>query len=155
SFGMMLDGQEETMQTLLEAFPRHAGTEFPELNLVRAMVDLAHGRLDEAAARLAVADARIASVPEAQGRRLRAAVASLNMSLARRRGSVADVMRRAQFLSAPPGGQSNEDIALGSDLRVMALMNLGTVEAWALATPDGARHLQEGAALARRIGRPF
>ena len=52
-------------------------------------------------------------------------------------------------------GQSDEDIALDSDLRAVALMNLGTVEAWSLALPDAERHLQEGAALARQIGRPY
>src|SRR5690242_20367761 len=34
-------------------------------------------------------------------------------------------------------------------------MNLGIVEAWSLALPDAERHLQEGADLARRIGRPY
>jgi LuxR family maltose regulon positive regulatory protein len=52
-------------------------------------------------------------------------------------------------------GPSDEDIALGSDLRALALMNLGTVEAWSRALPEAERHLQEGAALAREIGRPY
>ena len=34
-------------------------------------------------------------------------------------------------------------------------MNLGTVEAWTLALPDAERHLRQGAALAREIGRPY
>ena len=34
-------------------------------------------------------------------------------------------------------------------------MNLGIVEAWSLANRDSERHLQEGADLARRIGRPY
>ncbi len=34
-------------------------------------------------------------------------------------------------------------------------MNLGTVEAWSLGNQDSQRHLQEGADLARRIGRPY
>jgi LuxR family maltose regulon positive regulatory protein len=52
-------------------------------------------------------------------------------------------------------GQSGEDIALDSDLRAVALMNLGTAEAWSLALPDAERHLREGAALARQSGRPY
>ena len=52
-------------------------------------------------------------------------------------------------------GQSDEDIALGSDLRAVALMNLGTAEAWTLGLPDAERHLREGADLAREIGRPY
>jgi LuxR family maltose regulon positive regulatory protein len=34
-------------------------------------------------------------------------------------------------------------------------MNLGTMEAWSLGLPDAERHLREGAALARQIGRPY
>jgi LuxR family maltose regulon positive regulatory protein len=34
-------------------------------------------------------------------------------------------------------------------------MNLGTVEAWSLGLPDAERHLEEGAVLAREIGRPY
>jgi LuxR family maltose regulon positive regulatory protein len=52
-------------------------------------------------------------------------------------------------------GPSDEDIALGSDLRAVALMNLGTAEAWTLGLPDAERHLREGAVLAREIGRPY
>jgi LuxR family transcriptional regulator, maltose regulon positive regulatory protein len=37
----------------------------------------------------------------------------------------------------------------------VALMNLGTVEAWSLALPEAEYHLREGAALARQIGRPY
>src|SRR6202041_1074767 len=59
------------------------------------------------------------------------------------------------FLATPMTGQSDEDIALGSDLRAVALMNLGTVEAWSLALPEAERHLRQGAALAREIGRPY
>ena len=52
-------------------------------------------------------------------------------------------------------GQSDEDIALDRDLRAVALMNLGTAEAWSLGLPDAERHLREGAVLAREIGRPY
>jgi LuxR family maltose regulon positive regulatory protein len=83
------------------------------------------------------------------------AIASLRLGLARRRGHLAGVIEQARFLASPVTGQSDEDIALGSDLRAVALMNLGTLEAWSLGLPDAERHLQEGAALARRIGRPY
>jgi hypothetical protein len=60
------------------------------------------------------------------------AVASLQLSLARRRGHLAGVIEQARFLASPVTGPSDEDIALGSDLRAVALMNLGTAEAWTL-----------------------
>jgi LuxR family transcriptional regulator, maltose regulon positive regulatory protein len=155
SFGMMLNGQEETMQALLDAFPRRPGVEHPELSVVRTMVDVVRGRLGEAAAHLAVADACLESASPDRRRRLRAAIASLRLSLARRRGDLADVVKLAEFLNTPSIGQCDEDIALGSDLRVVALMNLGTVEAWSLGLSDGERHLREGVELARKIGRPY
>jgi LuxR family maltose regulon positive regulatory protein len=83
------------------------------------------------------------------------AIASLKLSLARRRGHLAGVLEQAGFLAAPLTGQSDDDIAPGSDLRAAALMNLGIVEAWSLGVPDGEHHLQEGALLARKIGRPY
>jgi LuxR family transcriptional regulator, maltose regulon positive regulatory protein len=83
------------------------------------------------------------------------AVASLQLSLARRRGHLAGVIEQARFLASPVTGQTDEDIALGSDLRAVALMNLGAVEAWSLALPDAEAHLREGAVLAREIGRPY
>ena len=86
------------------------------------------------------------------------AVASLQLSLARRRGDLAGVIEQARFLASPVTGQSAEDIALGSDVRAVALGNLGTAEAWTLGrpdAPDAERHLREGAVLAREIGRPY
>jgi LuxR family maltose regulon positive regulatory protein len=144
------------MQALVQAFPK--GADHPELALVRAMGDLAQGRLDQAAAHLAVAEAHIQATPPDRQRRLRVAVASLTLSLARRRGHLAGVIEQARFLASPVTGQSDGDIALGSDLRAVALMNLGTAEAWTLGlpdAPDAERHLREGAALAREIGRPY
>ena len=119
------------------------------------MGDLAQGRLDEAAAYLAVAEAYADTAPADRQRRLQVAVASLKLSLARRRGDLAGVIERARFLTSPVTGQSGEDIALDSDLRAVALMNLGTAEAWTLGLPDAERHLREGAVLAREIGRPY
>jgi LuxR family maltose regulon positive regulatory protein len=153
SFSLTLDGQAQTIQALLRAFP--PGADHPELALVRAMGDLAQGRLDEAAAHLAVAETYVKTAPPDRQPRLRVAVASLQLSLARRRGHLAGVIEQARFLASPVTGQSDEDIALGSDLRAVALMNLGTIEAWSLGLEDAERHLQEGAILARQIGRPY
>jgi LuxR family maltose regulon positive regulatory protein len=153
SFSLTLDGQAQTMQALVRAFP--PGADHPELALVRAMGDLAQGRLDEAAAHLAVAEAHVRTTPPDRRRRLQVAVASLNLSLARRRGHLAGVVEQVKFLDSPVTGPSDEDIALGSDLRAVALMNLGTAEAWSLGLPDAERHLREGAVLAREIGRPY
>jgi len=153
SFSLTLDGQTQTIEALLQAFPR--GADHPELAVVHATVDLVQGRLDEAAAHLAVAETYAQTAPPDRQRRLQVAIASLKLSLARRRGHFAGVLEQAKFVASPLGGQSDEDITLGSELRAVALMNLGIVEAWSLGSPDAERHLQEGAVLARRIGRPY
>ena len=153
SFSLTLDGQAQTMQALVRAFP--PGEDHPELALVRAGGDLVQGRLDEAAAHLAVAETYAETAPPDRQRRLRVAIASLKLSLARRRGHLAGVIEQVRFLASPVTGQSDEDIALGRDLRAVALMNLGTAEAWSLGLPDAERHLREGAVLAREIGRPY
>ncbi len=152
SFSLTLDGQAQTMQALVRAFP--PGADHPELALVRAMGDLAQGRLDEAAAHLAIAETYAETAAPDRRHRLRVAIASLKLSLARRRGHLAGVVEQVRFLASPVTGQSGEDIALGSDLRAVALMDLGTAEAWS-GLPDAERHLREGVVLARGIGRPY
>src|SRR5579871_2283444 len=153
SFSLTLDGQAQTMQALVRAFP--PGEYHPELALVRAAGDLVQGRLDESAAHLAVAETYAEGAPPDRRRRLQVAIASLKVSLARRRGNLAGVIEQVRFLDSPVSGPSDEDIVLGSDLRAVALMNLGTAEAWSLGLEDAERHLQEGADLARQIGRPY
>ena len=155
SFGLTLDGHAQTIETLLRVFPPGAVSEGPDLPLARATSDLARGRLDEAAAHLTVAEAAIAATPVDRKYRLQVATAALRLSLARKRGHLAGVVEQVRFLASPVTGESDEDIALDSDLRAVALMNLGTVEAWSLANQDSQRHLRQGADLARRIGRPY
>lgn len=153
AFNLIFDGQAQTMQALLRAFP--PGADHPELALVHAMGDLAEGRLDEAAAHLVVTEKYAETAPPGRQYSLRVAIASLKLSLARRRGHLADVIEQVEFLAHPVTGWSDEDLALGSDLRAVALMNLGTAEAWSLGVPDAERHLREAALLAQRIGRPY
>jgi LuxR family maltose regulon positive regulatory protein len=155
SFGLTLDGQDQTIQTLLRAFPPGAVTEGPDIPLARATSELARGRLDEAAAYLTVAETSIAATPPGRRHRLEVAAAALRLSLARKRGHLAGVVEQVRFLTSPVAGQPDGDITLGSDLRAVALMNLGTAEAWSLGNQDSQRHLREGADLARRIGRPY
>ena len=145
AFGLTMDGQEQTVRALLQAFP--PGADYPELALIRAGRNLAQGRLDEAAAHLTVAEAYAETTPPDRQRRLRIAIASLKLRLATRRGHLADVTEQARFLASPVTGQSEEEIALGNDLRAVALMNLGTVEA-SRGLADAERHLRQGAVLA-------
>jgi len=154
AFSLTLDGQARTIEVLIRSFPPGAAAD-PELALVRAGSDLLQGHLDEAAAHLNVATSYAETTPPERQRRLEMAIASLRLWLARRRGHLAGVVERAGFLASPVAGRCGAEIALANDLRAVALMNLGTVEAWSLALTDAERHLREGAALAREIGRPY
>jgi len=153
AFSLTNDGQAQTIEALLQAFP--PGHNNPELFLVRAGIALLHGRLDEAAAYLGVATVYAGMAPPGRQGRLRMAIAALKLSLGRRRGDLADVTEQARFLTGPLTGGSSDDIAMDGDLRAVALMNLGIVEAWSLGSPDAERHLAEGAALARLLGRHY
>jgi LuxR family maltose regulon positive regulatory protein len=153
SLSLMLDGHTAGIQALLQAFP--PGAEYPELAAVRAGCDIVQGHLSEAAVHLTTAEAYAETVPPGRRRGLRVAIASLKVWLARRRGHLAGVVGQVQFLASPVTGQSEQDIALDGDLRAVALLNLGAIEAWSLGLPDAERHLREGAALARQIGRPY
>jgi LuxR family transcriptional regulator, maltose regulon positive regulatory protein len=155
SFSLTLDGQAQTIQTLLQAFPQGVVTDGPDIPIARATSELARGHLDDAAAHLTVAEASIASAPPDRKHRLDVATAALRLSLARKRGHLAGVIEQVRFLASPITAQSNEGIALDADLRAVALMELGIIEAWSLANTDSEKHLREGAALAREVGRPY
>jgi LuxR family maltose regulon positive regulatory protein len=78
-----------------------------------------------------------------------------HLSLARRRGDFTNVMQQVEVLGRPAEIRSAAEVALGSELRALALMNLGIVEIWSLMVGKAHDHLREGAELARRIGRPY
>jgi LuxR family transcriptional regulator, maltose regulon positive regulatory protein len=154
-FSLTLDGQEGSIAALLRSFPAEASAKHPELALAHAAVQLAQGRLDEAVAQLALAESHLQSVPPARRNRLSVATASLQLALARRSGQFAEVIEQANLLDASIAGGSNQPILMGSELRAVALMNLGIVETWSGQFDAAERHLSEGAALAQTIGRPY
>jgi LuxR family maltose regulon positive regulatory protein len=154
-FSLTLDGQEGTIAALLRSFPAGASADHPELALTHAAVQLEHGRLDEAAAQLALAESHIQNAPPARGRRLAVAIASLRLALARRSGQFTEVIEQVKLLDASIADASNQPSGVGSELRAVALMNLGIVETWSGRFDDAERHLSEGAVLAQAIGRPY
>jgi LuxR family maltose regulon positive regulatory protein len=155
ALSLTLDGQAGTVAALLRSFPARTGEESPELALVYAIADLDQHRLEEAQAHLEIARSYAATTPADHRHRLRMAIASLDLLLARLRGYFDAVFEQVDSLPSPTIGRSNAEIALGSDLRALALLNLGVTEAWSWRLADSERHLREGAALARDIGRPY
>ncbi len=155
SFSWVLDGRAGTIDAVLRAFPEGASADHPDLALAHAASELNQGRLEQAAAQLELAEAHVQSAPPARRRRLAVAIASLRLALARRSGRFSEVIEQVKLLDASISDESNDQIAMGSELRAVALLNLGIVETWSGRLGDSERHLSEGAELARTIGRPY
>ncbi|MFC5187599.1 AAA family ATPase [Actinomadura harenae] len=155
ALGLTLDGRAGTVTALLRAFPPGADEESPELALVNTIAELNESRPVEAAAHLEVGRSLAAARPPEHRNRLALTIASLDLLLARMRGDLDGIREQVGALPPVLSVPSNADVALGSDLRALALLNLGVAEAWSLRPDDGERHLTEGAALARDIGRPY
>ncbi|MDX6280131.1 MAG: LuxR family transcriptional regulator, maltose regulon positive regulatory protein [Kribbellaceae bacterium] len=129
ALSLTLDGEAGAVRALLQAFPGRDNS----LALVRAIDELGRMRLDEAAGYLEIA--------RSTGRHSMV-ITVLDLQLARLRGHFDCVV--AQDHSLPD-----------ADLRAVLLLNLGVTEAWSQRPADAERHLQEGAALARELNRPY
>jgi len=149
--GLVLDGQGATAHELLARFPDHVLAADTELAVLMAADEL-FGRSLEAAEHH-LARAAQGPVPEDRRGRFRVDVALIRLFLAQRRGDLPAVVEEARPLlaaaadAAPPG--------LSEDLHALALVTLGAAELWALQPAEAERHLEQGVALARRIGRPW
>jgi len=154
SFRWVLDGQAGTIRTVLQAFPEGASADHPDLALAHAAAELNQGRTEEAVAQLELAESHLPIAPAAR-RRQAVAVASLRLALARRSGQFSEVIEQVKMLDASMADASSEPVAMGNELRGVALLNLGIVETWTGRLLEAERHLSDGAALAQRIGRPY
>jgi LuxR family maltose regulon positive regulatory protein len=152
---LMLDGQEATIAALLRSFPPGTAADDPELALAHAAVQLSKGLSEEAAAKLALAESHLERIPAERRRRLAVALATFRLALARRSGQFTEVIEQVKLLHASITDGANEQIAMSSELRAVALMSLGIVETWSGRLEDAEHHLSEGAALAKTIGRPY
>jgi LuxR family transcriptional regulator, maltose regulon positive regulatory protein len=155
SFRWVLDGQAGTIRAVLQAFPEGASVNHPNLALANAAAELNHGRLEDAAAQLALAESQVKSAPPAHRRGLAVAIASLRLAAARRSGRFSEVIEQVSLLDASVADESNDQIAMDTELRGIALLNLGIVETWSGRLADAERHLSEGAALAQTISRTY
>jgi LuxR family maltose regulon positive regulatory protein len=152
---LSLDGEESTIRSLLEAFPKSALDADPELALVSAIDELAGGSLAEAAGYLGLAERRAEAVAIERRPRFDVALAATRLMLARQRGDFSDVVDQVASLAETATSRSHADVALSGELRAVALMNLGVVEMWSLQLEEGHQHLEEAADIARRIKRPY
>jgi LuxR family transcriptional regulator, maltose regulon positive regulatory protein len=152
---LYLSGRGTTLVELLARFPCRAVAASPELTAVRVAGDLIGGSLEDAGRHLAMATGALASVPADRRGRLQVLFSVLRLFLARRLNDFPVVVEEAQRLLALMKTADAAQLGLGEDLRAAAFISLGIAEIWALQFGDAERHLKQGIALARQIGRPY
>ena len=153
--GLGLAGLGGTVHEFLARFPAGVIAADAELAARVAGDQLARGSLEEAERYLAVSTRTLESVPADRRGRAQVVLAVVRMRLARQRGDLPAVTEEAQRLLAPAMTTESGQPGVGEDLRALALINLGTAELWTSRFDEAGRHLEDGIALARRIGRPY
>jgi LuxR family transcriptional regulator, maltose regulon positive regulatory protein len=165
--GLYLDGQAATVHRLLVAFPAEARTADADLAALAAADELAQGSLEAAERYLGLAERGLEGVfgSASAGRRGQALVllGMVRLLLAGQRGdllAVAEEAQRLQILAEAPEA-AQYDLApaaragLSDELRALALVILGDTEIWGARLDQAEPHLEQAAAVARRIGRPY
>jgi LuxR family transcriptional regulator, maltose regulon positive regulatory protein len=152
---LYLGGRGATLAELLDRFPSRVVAASPELTAVQVASDLVRGALEDAGRHLAAATGALAAVPADRRGRVQVMLAVLRLFLARRFTDFPVVAQEAQRLLALTEAADTARLALSEDLRAAAWISLGLAEIWALRFEDGERHLKQGVALARQIGRPY
>jgi LuxR family transcriptional regulator, maltose regulon positive regulatory protein len=150
-----LDGQAATVHELLAGFPAVIRAADAELAVVAAADELAQGSLEAAERYLTLAERHSGSVPAGRGEYGRLLLGVVRLLLDRQRGNLPAVATDVRELQAMTEVADAARPGLGADLSALALISLGGTEFWADAYGDAARHLEQGVALARRIGRPY
>jgi LuxR family transcriptional regulator, maltose regulon positive regulatory protein len=152
--GLTMDGQGATAHELLARFPAEVVDADPKLSVLMAADELLRRSLEAAERHLVRAEQEITSVPADRRGRFYVNLAIVRSSLAQRRGDLPAVVEEARRLLAPIRA-ANVGPSLDADTRAQALVTLGTAKVWALQGEEAERLLEQGSALARRIGRPW
>jgi LuxR family maltose regulon positive regulatory protein len=151
---LYLDGQAAIAHELVTGFPAGQLVADAELAAVAAGDELALGSLEAAERYLGLAERASASVPDGRQGQAQLLLGIVRLLLARQRGNgraVAGEARRLQDMAE----RSEARAGLGADLSALALISLSSTEFWAAKFEEAEWHLEQGVALARRIGRPF
>jgi LuxR family transcriptional regulator, maltose regulon positive regulatory protein len=156
--GLQLGGQAATVHVILAGFPAEAIAADAELATVAAADELAQGSLEAAERYLRLAERGFeeqASVPADRRGQAHLLLGVVRLVLARQRGNLPAVAQEAQRLQALTEAPDAAPAGLGEELHALALVNLGITEYWGGRLAEAEPHLDQGIALARRIGRPY
>jgi LuxR family maltose regulon positive regulatory protein len=151
---LLLKGQDATISALLAALPEDALSD-PHLEVVCACHQLIRGSLDQAAAYIALAERRASEVSDERRFRFELLLAVARLSFAVRSGDFGAVPDAVQPLLKAVAADTWGEVALGNDLRAVALMNLGITEVWTWQIDEAIQHLEQSLALARRLDLPY
>ena len=150
-----LAGQDPTTHQLLVGFPAETRMTDAELAVLSALDELTQGSLETAERYLALAESGMAAVPDARQDQVQLLLGIARLLHARQRGNLAVVAKEARRLQVIADASDATEPGLSGDLRALTLINLGTAELWAAQLVEAERHLDQGVALARQIGRPY
>jgi len=153
--GLHLDGKDATTHDLLAGFPAGARTADAELAALIAADELAYGSLDSAERYLGLAERGMASVPTARHAPAQLLFGIVRLLVARHRGDLPAVAEEVPRLEATAEAPDAMPSAMDEELRALALINLGITEYWTARFAEAMQHLDQGRALAHRIGRPY
>jgi LuxR family transcriptional regulator, maltose regulon positive regulatory protein len=152
---LQLGGQAGTVHELLAAFPAGAVPADAQLATVAAADQLARGSLEAAGRYIRLAEQGSASVPAGRRGQWQVLLGVVRLLLARQRGNPPAVIEEARRLQAAAEAPEAARLGLGEELRALTLISLGTAEVWPTRFEETERHLEQGVALAHRIGRPY
>jgi LuxR family transcriptional regulator, maltose regulon positive regulatory protein len=153
--GLYLDGRAATVHELLAGFPAEIRAADAELAAVAAGDELTRGSLEAAEWHLGLAESAMTSVPDTRHAEAQLLLGIARLLHARQRGNLPVVAEEARRLQAIADAPDATGPGLGDDLRALALISLGSTEFWAARLEEAEQHLEQGVALARRIGRPY
>ena len=160
---LTLDGQQDAAHELLAGFPADIIATDPELIAVAAADELSRGSFEKAEKHLARAAGELVAVPAERRGRFQVVLGVLGLSLARQRGDVPAAAEEAQRLLAPVEAADTAELGMSLERRSLALISLGIAQTWTSRQAgtwtsrhdEAERHLEQGVALARQIGRPY
>ena len=152
--GLVLDGRAALAYELLPGFPAELVTADAELTTLRAASEITRESLEKAERHLERAASASASVPADRREGFRLLHALQRIRLARKRGDLTATVAAAEELVGLAAADGVPQ-GLGEDVRAVAMVSLGEVELSWQRLDEAERHLEQGIAVARRIGRPY
>jgi LuxR family maltose regulon positive regulatory protein len=146
---LLMSGETGALRPLIERLPAEWTAEDPQVALAVASAALDRGDADEAARLLGQADAVRDRVPEDSVARFDVAFSALQLYVARLRGDLEGALETGRELAREG---SLEPGVVDTDLRALALVNLGIAELWTGELEAAGHHLERASSAAAEAG---